>query len=166
MGEVKALDLRPEGGHLVCAAASYLVKRRKLVDELSLFEYGNEQLLRLEVFHRFAFPACGRIADLEGLCVVNDFVVHADVVCLGHAVFTLEEAIDLLEAGVCDLADVFADLDLGDDVSVVILDGAELVYSAEHGIGFCGYKSLADAEGVDLRALKQKLGYKTLVEGV
>ena len=92
--------------------------------------------------------------------------MHADVVCLGHAVFALEEAIDLFEAGVRDLADIFAYFYLGQDVPVVILDGAELVYSAEHGVGFCGYKALADTEGVDLRALKQKLGYKTLVEGV
>ena len=93
-------------------------------------------------------------------------MAHTDVIGRGHAVFPVEEAINFFEAGVCDLADILADFDLGDYIAIVVLDRAQLVHAAEHGIGFGGDKPLADAEGIDLSALEQQLGDEPLVEGV
>ena len=92
--------------------------------------------------------------------------MHTDIIGLGHAVFAVEEAVDLLKAGVCYLADVFAYLYLGDYLALIVFNGAQLVHSAENGIGFRGYEPLAHAEGVDPCALEQKLRYKALIERV
>ena len=81
--------------------------------------------------------------------------MHTDIIGLGHAVFAVEEAVDLLKAGVCYLADVFAYLYLGDYLALIVFNGAQLVHSAENGIGFRGYEPLAHAEGVDPCALEQ-----------
>ena len=67
---------------------------------------------------------------------------------------------------VCDLADVFADLDLRDDVAVLVLDGCELVHAAEHRLAARGDEPLAHAEAVDLRALPQQPRDQALIERV
>ena len=107
-----------------------------------------------------------RVAYLERLGVVNYLVVRADVVRFGHAALLVEEAVYFLEAGVRDLADVLAELDLRDDLAVLFFDGTQLVHAAEHRGALGGYQSLTDAEGVDLRALTDKLGDEPLVKGV
>ena len=105
-----------------------------------------------------------RVAYLKRLGVVNYLVVRADVVRFGHAALPVEEAVHLLEAGVRDLADVFAELDLRDDLAVRFFDGAELIHAAEDRGALGGYQPLADAERVDLRALTDKLGNEALVK--
>ena len=65
-----------------------------------------------------------------------------------------------------DLADVLADLDLGDYIAVLILYGDELVDAAEHRLAARGDEPLAHAEAVDLRALAQQTRDQALIERV
>ena len=77
-----------------------------------------------------------------------------------------EETVDLFEVRVRDLAHVLADLDLGDDSPVLVLNGRQLVHAAEHGFGFGRDEPFADAEQVDLRALVEDVLDNILVERV
>ena len=163
---VKALDLRPERVYLLGAALLDIAEGGQVIDQLTVFEHRHLKLHRAEVAHGLLLPAVVRVAYLKRLRVVNGLVVHADIVCLGHAALPVEEAVHLLEAGVRDLADVFAELDLRDDLAVRFFDGTELIHAAEHRGAFGGYQSLADAEGIDLCALTDKLGNEALVKGV
>ena len=92
--------------------------------------------------------------------------MHADVVRLGHAGLPVVETVEFLKAGVCDFAHVFTDLDFGDNVSVPVLHGAELVHAAEYRRALGGDEPLAHAESVDLRALAEQLGDEPLVQRV
>ena len=66
---------------------------------------------------------------------VDLLVVDADQVGLRLAGVPGEDAVHLLEMGGGDLGGVFADLDLGEDVPLVILDGGQLIHAAEDGLG-------------------------------
>ena len=65
-----------------------------------------------------------------------------------------------------DLADVLADLDLGDDIAVLVLHRDELIDAAEDRLALGGDEALADAEGVDLRILHPEVLNEVLVERV
>ena len=65
-----------------------------------------------------------------------------------------------------DLADILADLDLGDDIAVLVLHCDELIDAAEDRLALGGNETLADAEGVDLRVLHPEILNKVLVERV
>ena len=166
MGEVKALDLRPQGADLVGAEGADVFEAGQLIYQLPVFEYRHLQLHRPEVLHGLALPAVMGVADLQGLGIVHRLVPQTDVVGLGHAGVPVEEAVHLLEAGVGDLAHVLADLDLGDDAAVLALHGAELVHAAENRVALGGDQPLAYAKGVDLCPLADQLGNQPLVQGI
>ena len=65
--------------------------------------------------------------------MLHHFIVEADKVCDSLAGFVGVEAVQLLEAGVGDLFDVFAYLDFGSDVALSVLGGNKLVNTAENG---------------------------------
>ena len=65
-----------------------------------------------------------------------------------------------------DLADVLADLDLGDDIAVLVLHCDELIDATEDRLALGGNETLADAEGVDLRVLHPEVLDEVLVERV
>ena len=65
-----------------------------------------------------------------------------------------------------DLGGVFADLDLGEDVPLVILDGGQLIHAAEDGLGAGGDEPLAHPEGIDAGSLADQIPDNVLVQGV
>ena len=66
----------------------------------------------------------------------------------------------------CDLPNVLTDLDLGNDLTVVILHGDKLIDAAEDRLALGGDHPLADAESVDLGVLQPKIPDQILVERV
>ena len=131
-----------------------------------MLEYRHLKLDGAKAVHDLGLPACLGVADLKGPGVVNDLVVQGDVVGLRHAGLLVEQAVNSLEAGVRYLADIFAYLYLGDYLALVVLDCAQLVNSAENGVGLRGDEPFADTESVYLRALQKKLRDKTLIKGI
>ena len=92
--------------------------------------------------------------------------MEGDQVGNGLAGIPAIEAVDLLEVGDGDLLHVFADLDLGDDVSLIVLHRRQLVYAAEHRLGPGGDHPLTHAEHIDLGALQKQILDQILVQGV
>ena len=157
VGVVEALDLVPERVDLRGAVGADLLERGLLVNQLAVFEDRHEQLARLEVIDLLALPGRLGVKDGHFVAVVHRFVVNAQVVRDGLARVAAIEAVELLEVRRGDLADVLADLDLGDYIAVLILYGDELVDAAEHRLAARGDEPLAHAEQVDLRALRSTL---------
>ena len=56
-----------------------------------------------------------------------------------------------------DLSDVFADLDLGDDVSVFVLHSSQFVHATENRLGLGGDQALTNAEHINLGALAEDI---------
>ena len=92
--------------------------------------------------------------------------MEADQVGLRLARGLGENAVDLLEVGGGDLGGVLADLDFGDDVPLVVLDGHQLVHPAEHRLAAGGNQPLAHAEGVNAGPLAHQVPDDILVQGV
>ena len=153
MGIVKALDLVPQGIHLLGAVGLDLLQRRAIVHPLAVLEDRHQQLPGLEVIHVLSLPGGHGVKDGQALRVVHRLVMHGDVVRDGLAGVAPVKAIHLLEVGNGDLLHVLADLDLGDHGAVRLLDGHQLVHAAEHRLGLGGDHALAHTEQVDLRAL-------------
>ena len=166
MRVVKTLDLVPECVDLLGAVFLNVVQLRQLVDQLAVFEDRHEQLLRRKVIDPLALPRRLRVENFQIAAVVDRLVVDAQIVRDGLAGVVAEETVDLFEVRVRDLAHVLADLDLGDDSPVLVLDGRQLVHAAEHGLGFGRDEPFADAEQVDLRALVEDVLDNILVERV
>ena len=166
MGVVEALDLVPERIDLRGAVGADLLERGLLVNQLAVFEDRHEQLACLEVIDLLALPGRLGVEDGHFVAVVHRFVVNAQVVRDGLARVAAVEAVELLEVRRGDLADVLADLDLGDYIAVLILYGDELVDAAEHRLAARGDEPLADAERIDLRVLHPHIADDVLVERV
>ena len=150
VGVLEALDLVPEGIDLLGAVFFDLLDAGTLVDELAFLVDGHEQLARFEVIDFLTLPRGVGVEDLKIPAVVHGLVVDRQIVGNGLAGVTAIEAVELLEVRCRDLADVLADLDLGDDVSVLILHRDELVDAAEDRLALGGDETLANAEGVGL----------------
>ena len=116
-------------------------------------ENRHHQLLRLEIIDLLALPGCVGVEDFQILRVVDRFIVHAQIVCNRLAIVGAKEAVELFEVRVCDLADIFADLDLGNHIAVFVFHRRKLINAAEDRLGSCGNQPLADAKLVNLRAL-------------
>ena len=125
VGVVEALDLVPERIDLRGAVGADLLERGLLVNQLAVFEDRHKQLARLEVIDLLALPGRLGVEDGHFVAVVHRFVVNAQVVRDGLARVAAVEAVELLEVRRGDLADVLADLDLGDYIAVLILYGDE-----------------------------------------
>ena len=156
MGIVKPLHLVPEQIHLGLAVGLDLGQGGELVDQLAVFEDGHQHLFRGEVAHRLPLPGGPGVEQADGLAALDFLVIDGEHVgdCLAGLVVVEPE--DLLEVGVDDLLRVLADLDLGDNPPVVVLDGHQLVHAAEDRAGLGGDQPLAHAEGVQLGSLVEQ----------
>ena len=65
-----------------------------------------------------------------------------------------------------DLAHIFADLDFGDNIPLLVLHSGQLVHAAEHRLAPGGDHPLTHAEHIDLRPLKQQILNQILVQGI
>ena len=166
MRVIEALDLVPEGIDLLGAVFFDLLDVGTLVDELAFLVDGHEQLARFEVIDLLTLPRGVGVEDLKILAVIHSLVVDRQIVGDGLAGVTAIEAVELLEVRCRDLADVLADLDLGDDIAVLVLHRDELIDAAEDRLALGGNETLADAEGVDLRVLHPEILNEVLVERV
>lgn len=160
----KAAHLGPERFQLRSASGTDLLERRQRIDQLAAPEHGDHHILGAEVRERFALPRVFRVEDRERLRVVRRFVVQAEIVRERLAVFAVVEAIELFKVRDRDLGNVFADLDLRDDLTRISLDRRELIHPAEHRLASGGDEPLADAERVDAGALQQKILNDIFVE--
>ena len=162
----KPAHLGPERFELLGAALPDSLERREIIDELARAEHGDHHVFGAEVRERFALPCVFRVEDRERLRIVRRLVIQAEIVRKRLAVRAVVEAVKLLEVGDRDLGDVFAHLDLRDDLARFTLHGDELVYAAEHRLALGSDEPLADAEGVDARALQQQVLDDIFVERV
>ena len=121
MRVIEALDLVPEGIDLLGAVFFDLLDAGTLVDELAFLVDGHEQLARFEVIDFLALPRGVGVEDLKILAVIHSLVVDRQIVGDGLAGVAAVEAVKLLEVRCRDLADILADLDLGDDIAVLVL---------------------------------------------
>ena len=150
---VKPLDLVPECIDLLGAVFLNFIQLRQLIDQFAVFENRHKQFLRREIIDLFALPCRLRIENLQITAVIDCLIIDTQIVGDGLAGIIAEEAIDLFKVRVCDLADVLADLDLGNDGPVLVLYGRQLINAAEHSFGFGRDEPLTDAEQINLRAL-------------
>ena len=139
---------------------------RELVDQLPVPEHRDLQLGRRVIFKNFSLPCMFGIKQLDGSAVVDGFIMDADQVRLRLAGVPAAQTVDLFEMRRGDLPHVLADLDLGDDRPVFILNGAQLVDASEHGIALGCDQAFPDPERVDLRALPDQLPDEVLVQRV
>ena len=68
--------------------------------------------------------------------------------------------------GICDLAHIFGDLDLGHNRTVLPFHSNQLIHAAEHRFTSGGDQPLTNAEHVDLRALAQNILDNILIQRV
>ena len=76
MGIVETAYLVPYSLYFFLAMCTDLLKRRKLIYLLSVFEYRNEQLCCGKVFKNFTLPCMLGVEYLKRFGVVNDFIVN------------------------------------------------------------------------------------------
>ena len=107
-----------------------------------------------------------RVKDRQRLCGINYLVVNGDVICDRLSAFLFNKAVDLFEMRCCDLFGILADLDLGNNLSLIVFNGTELVNSAENGGALGGDKSFAYAECVNTSTLLEKVTDNVLVKSV
>ena len=121
MRVIEALDLVPEGIDLLGAVFFDLLDAGTLVDELAFLVDGHEQLARFKVIDFLALPRGVGVKDLKILAVIHSLVVDRQIVGDSLARVAAVETVELFEVRRRDLADVLADLDLGDDIAVLVL---------------------------------------------
>ena len=148
---VKPFDLVPECIDLLGAVFLNFIQLRQLIDQFAVFENRHKQFLRREIIDLFALPCRLRIENLQITAVIDCLIIDTQIVGDGLAGIIDEEAIDLFKVRVCDLADVLADLDLGDDIAVLVLHCDELIDAAEDRLALGGNETLTDAEGAEIR---------------
>ena len=148
------------------AELPHLLDGRAGVDALALVKELHLQGLDHIVGHDLLLPGVDGVEEHVGLLLVDDLVAQRQHVAERLAGQLVIEAVDLLEMRGGDLFDVLRHLDLGDDLAVFVLNRDQLVHAAEDRLGLGGDEALADAKGVDLRALVQKVAHQILVERV
>ena len=166
VGVLEPLHLIPQGVHLPLTVGPAGLEVGNLIDQLALLEDGHHQFLGFDVGIYLPLPGGVRVKELQGLFKVDLLVVDADQVGLRLAGVPGAAAVHLLEVGGGDLGGVLADFDFGDDVPLVVLDGHQLVYSAEHRLAAGGNQPLAHAEGVNAGPLAHQVPDNILVQGV
>ena len=148
------------------AELPHLLDGRAGVDALALVKELHLQGLDHIVGHDLLLPGVDGVEEHVGLLLVDDLVAQRQHVAERLAGQLVIEAVDLLEMRGGDLFNVLRHLDLGDDLAVFVLDRDQLVHAAEDRLGLGGDEALTDAEGVDLRALVQKVAHQVFVERV
>ena len=129
---VESQNLVPEGVDLLGAVLLHLIKRRALVDALAIFEELDGQRLCNIVFDYLSLTCEVGVEEFLGLRIVDDFVVEDHEVGDSLAGLAVEESPRLFEAGSRYLGDIVAYL-YSRAYFAVLLNGAELVHSAEDG---------------------------------
>ena len=124
VGILKSEYLLPHTADLSYAACLDLVKRGKIVHKLALVEHPDEKLLCGVVGEGLALPGAVGIEELDRLAVVNRLVVEANEVSFSLTGILVSLAVYLLEMRSCDLCRVFAELDLRNNVTFLILNCA------------------------------------------
>ena len=165
VGILKSLDLFPESFYLAAAVISDLGDVRGCVDALAVFENRNEELAHLIVGDGLLFPGLDGVEEGERLRLVYLLVINAELIGDSDTRLAVEYSVNALEVRIGDLLGVLGDLYLRVNDAVALF-GNELINTAEDGVGFCGDKSLTDAEGVYLRALTDYISYNVLVKRV
>ena len=166
VGVIKTLDFVPQGVDLFFAELAdlgYLVAR---IYAFTVDKNGLQQFFGGKIGDSLLFPGIVLVEDGQRLGVIDRFMVEADEVGDGFAGFVIKEALKLFEVRVGDLFNIFADLDLGDDLTVFFFNRAKLVNAAENGGGAGGDESFANAEGIDLGALLNEVADDMLVKRV
>jgi len=107
VGVLESLDLVPEGFYLCKTVVADLGDVGSVVDLFTVLVDGNEKLLYGVIGELLCLPGFDGIEYLEGLCGVDDLVVHAEEVCACLAGFVVVDTVDLFEVGVGDLLGVF-----------------------------------------------------------
>ena len=103
--------------------------------------------------------------NLDRFRTVKHFVVYAEQVCHSFVAVLIVNTVNLLEMRIGDLFGIFADLDLGNDLSVSF-NGNQFVNAAENRIALRRDQTFANAERVDFRTLYEKVTDNMLVKGV
>jgi hypothetical protein len=155
VGIFKALDLVPQPVHLTCAVGANLFNVGQVVDTLTVLENGSQQGHGFIVGEGLTLPCGFGIKQLQRLSKVRLFVKGADIVRHGLAGGFVKQTVDLLEVGNGHLGRVLADLDLGDNMSLGVLNGDKLVNA---GGRVLGVSAIGDSltEAIDLAYEKCK----------
>ena len=166
MGIVKALDLVPQSIHLLQAILSHLLQIRALIHRLAAFENGNQQLPGGEIINGLGLPGSFRVKNFHFSGIVHGFIVKTHIVRYGFARIVAIEAVQLLEVGVGNLADILGNLDLGNDGAVVLFHRHQLIHAAEHRLALGGNQALAHAEHIDFCPLMEQVLNQVLIQSI
>ena len=166
MGVLESHYLAPQHSRLFGAVAADCLDIGQIVDKLALFKQRHQQRLGVKVVEGALFPCVCGVKYGVGLACIDDFVAQGHNVGDIFAVLVAGQTPNLLEMRCGDLLHVLADLDLGDDVALLVLQCGQLVNAAEYGLALGGDQSLTDTEAVNACALRNKIAYQMLVEGV
>ena len=107
-----------------------------------------------------------RIEDFKRLSVINGLIPNTNKVCLCLAGLFIAQAVDLFEVRSRDLANVFANFDLGNDLTVFFFNRANLVNTAKYGVTLCGNKAFANAKGIYTSILTDQFANEVFIKRV
>ena len=90
----------------------------------TVLEYWYQQRLGDIVCVGLSLPDGTGVEQLQRLRFIDFLIPQGNIVCFCLTGFAVKDSVDFFKVGICDLVDIFANFDLGNDISISVFHGS------------------------------------------